>query len=79
MRHRTAATAPIVGASKPHHIAGAIAVADIRLDARVIERLEHFPADLTLGARTSPSIGAKLGGFPALPGSAGVPTRSCKR
>ena len=38
---KSVVTAPIVGASKPHHIADAIAALDIELDARTIGRLEE--------------------------------------
>jgi aryl-alcohol dehydrogenase-like predicted oxidoreductase len=34
-------TSPIIGASKPHHIAEAVAALDIRLDARTIAALEE--------------------------------------
>jgi aryl-alcohol dehydrogenase-like predicted oxidoreductase len=34
-------TAPIVGASKPHHIADAIAALALKLDADEIRRLEE--------------------------------------
>jgi aryl-alcohol dehydrogenase-like predicted oxidoreductase len=35
-------TAPIIGASKPHHIAEAVAALDIRLDARTVSALEEL-------------------------------------
>jgi aryl-alcohol dehydrogenase-like predicted oxidoreductase len=34
-------TAPIVGASKPHHLADAVAALTLKLDARAIARLEE--------------------------------------
>ena len=34
-------TAPIVGASKPHHLADAVAAMELKLDARTIARLEE--------------------------------------
>jgi len=34
-------TAPIVGASKPHHLDDAIAALSLKLDARTIARLEE--------------------------------------
>ena len=34
-------TAPIVGASKPHHLADAVAALALKLDARTIARLEE--------------------------------------
>ncbi|HZZ59875.1 MAG TPA: aldo/keto reductase [Roseiarcus sp.] len=34
-------TAPIVGASKPHHLADAVAAAELKLDARTIAKLEE--------------------------------------
>ena len=34
-------TAPIVGASKPHHLEDAIAALSLKLDARTIARLEE--------------------------------------
>ena len=35
-------TAPIVGASKPHHLADAVAALDVTLDARTIAKLEEL-------------------------------------
>jgi aryl-alcohol dehydrogenase (NADP+) len=40
MLHKPAVTAPIVGASKPHHLEDAIAAVDLELDAAEIEALE---------------------------------------
>ena len=34
-------TAPIIGASKPHHLADAIAATELKLDARTIAKLEE--------------------------------------
>src|SRR5215471_5983304 len=34
-------TAPIVGASKPHHLADAVAATELKLDARTIAKLEE--------------------------------------
>jgi aryl-alcohol dehydrogenase-like predicted oxidoreductase len=34
-------TSPIIGASKPHHLADAVAAAELRLDARTIAKLEE--------------------------------------
>ena len=34
-------TAPIVGASKPHHLADAVAAVELKLDARTIAKLEE--------------------------------------
>ena len=34
-------TAPIVGASKPHHLADAVAATELELDARTIAKLEE--------------------------------------
>jgi aryl-alcohol dehydrogenase (NADP+) len=34
-------TAPIVGVSKPHHLADAVAALALKLDARAIARLEE--------------------------------------
>ena len=34
-------TAPIIGASKPHHLADAVAAAELKLDARTIAKLEE--------------------------------------
>jgi hypothetical protein len=33
--------APIIGASKPHHLADAVAATEFKLDARTIGRLEE--------------------------------------
>jgi aryl-alcohol dehydrogenase-like predicted oxidoreductase len=35
-------TAPIVGASKPHHLADAVAATELKLDARIIAKLEEL-------------------------------------
>jgi aryl-alcohol dehydrogenase (NADP+) len=34
-------TSPIVGASKPHHLADAVAATELKLDARTIAKLEE--------------------------------------
>ena len=34
-------TAPIIGASKPHHLADAVAATELKLDARTIAKLEE--------------------------------------
>ena len=34
-------TAPIIGASKPHHLADAVAALELKLDARTIAKLEE--------------------------------------
>ena len=34
-------TAPIIGASKPHHLADAVAASELKLDGRTIARLEE--------------------------------------
>ena len=34
-------TSPIIGASKPHHLADAVAATELKLDARTIARLEE--------------------------------------
>ncbi len=45
-------TAPIVGASKPHHLQDAIAALSLKLDAETIQRLEEpYRAKEVLGPR----------------------------
>ena len=34
-------TSPIIGASKPHHLADAVAATELKLDARTIAKLEE--------------------------------------
>jgi 1-deoxyxylulose-5-phosphate synthase len=34
-------TSPIIGASKPHHLADAVAATKLKLDARTIAKLEE--------------------------------------
>ena len=38
---KTCVTAPIIGASKPHHLADALAATELKLDAPTIARLEE--------------------------------------
>ena len=34
-------TSPIIGASKPHHLADAVAAIELKLDARTVAKLEE--------------------------------------
>ena len=58
--HKPAVTAPIVGATKPEHLADAVAAVDLELSDKDLERLEenyapHLPAGFsTSSPQTAP-------------------------